>query len=124
MQGKPPEEIKNILWQQCKRLSPDFIPHCFLVPGIASRKKRIKNLEAEECCQTLESNERRFRRVLNVHISGTQRAPESAAKVPPLPPWRQLAAVLAALWRQFGGGTFGSHSCRAPVVWGLVKRVD
>ncbi|KAJ7024060.1 hypothetical protein C8F04DRAFT_1192797 [Mycena alexandri] len=49
---------------------------------------------------------------------------ESAAKVPPLPPWRQLAAVLAALWRQFSGGTFGSQSCSAPVVWGLVKGVD
>ncbi|KAJ7044445.1 hypothetical protein C8F04DRAFT_1174878 [Mycena alexandri] len=39
-------------------------------------------------------------------LIGGQR--ESAAKMPPLPPWRQLAAVLAALWRQFGGGTFGT----------------
>ncbi|KAJ7710037.1 hypothetical protein B0H16DRAFT_1480873 [Mycena metata] len=35
-----------------------------------------------------------------------------------------LAAVLAALWRQFGGGTFESQSCRAHVVLGLVKVIN
>ncbi|KAJ7728197.1 hypothetical protein B0H16DRAFT_1470570 [Mycena metata] len=48
---------------------------------------------------------------------GKEERGESAAKVPLLPPSRQLAA----LWRQFGGGTFGSQSCRAPVSWALWK---